>query len=67
MKTIIPFIKDYFNYLLKLPLFYFTFKGVVSITGLSLWMSFVLYLLVVLCFVLSDLSDRVFGLGKEND
>jgi len=64
MKTIMPFIKEYLNLLLKVPLFYFTFKGVVSVTGLSLWMSFILYLLVVLSFML---SDKVFDLRKEND
>jgi hypothetical protein len=62
MKTIMPFIKEYLRLLLKVPLFYFTFKGVVSVTGLSVWMSFVLYLLVVLCFML---SDKVFDLRKE--
>lgn len=61
-RTCMPFIKEYLNFLLKFPLFYFTFKGVVSVTGLSIWMSFILYLLVVLCFVL---SDKVFDLRKD--
>jgi hypothetical protein len=64
MKTIMPFIKDYLNYLLKLPLFYFAFKGIVSVLGVSIWLSFVLYILVVLCFAL---SDKVFDLREEND
>jgi hypothetical protein len=62
MKTIMPFITEYFNLLFKIPLCYFAFKGVVSITGLSLWLAFVLYVLIVICFVL---SDKVFDVRKD--